>query len=432
MCLVFFSDKSRSAKGTGGQAVQDEQLVDLLYCGLGDQEAWNEFLGQLAKRLDAPWAAVLAIHASPCRHVFNFKFGIPPEAAYLYEQHYGSIDPWLEAYLKRNTKDWTGTGSSLCAASEFERTEFYTDFFRSYDVYHGCGTIVEGEGGSLTTLGALRQKSQPDFEQQHVELFKQLAPHLTRALKLHGKIVDLKDVATAAGNVLDTLDVGLVGLNGQGRVCFVNRLAEGILRAETVLRLHQGKISAHTAAGTSAWDRLWKHAIAPRFNPRHRSSIALSHGTESLHVTMVPFRGNDPLFPGRVRVLATITDPKADPKSRDQLLIALFGLTPAEARVAMLLVSGLGPREISQQTETTQNTVRFQLKVIYRKTGVSRQSQLVRLVSMLPGQFPDGDAGTSSSGKKLRFQALQHLNTRLIGQKSSLIKSLDQHSIVRK
>lgn len=376
--------------------------MDLLYCGLGDQEAWNEFLRQLAKRLDAAWAAVLSIDSSPRRRVFNFKFGIPPEAAYLYEQHYGSIDPWVEAYLKRNSKSWMGAGSSLCTPREFEKTEFYNDFFRSYEVYHGCGTIVEGEAGSLTSLGALRAKSQADFGQQHVALFKQLTPHLTRALKLHGKILDLKDLAAGAGNVLDTLDVGLLGLNGHGEVCFVNRLAEEMLRAGTVLRLQRGKVCARTPTSNSAWDRLWRHAIASKFHSKHRSSTALHHGAESLHVTMIPFLANDPLFPGKVRVLATITNPKAGPKSRDQLLIALFGLTPAEARVAMLLVSGLGPKQISQQTETTQNTVRFQLKVIYRKTGASRQSQLVRLVSMLPGQSPEG--GT----KGLHFAATKH------------------------
>jgi DNA-binding CsgD family transcriptional regulator len=100
---------------------------------------------------------------------------------------------------------------------------------------------------------------------------------------------------------------------------------------------------------------------------------------------MLPFCGSDPLFPGQLKVLVMIADPNVQPKSRDQLLKGLFGLTPAEARVAMLLVAGLGPKEISEQMDTTQNTVRFQLKVVYRKTGVNRQSQLARLISMLPG-----------------------------------------------
>jgi len=50
------------------------------------------------------------------------------------------------------------------------------------------------------------------------------------------------------------------------------------------------------------------------------------------------------------------------------------------------LCRSLRPKEISELTETTQNTVRFHLTVIYRKTGVSRQSQLVRPVSMLSGK----------------------------------------------
>jgi DNA-binding CsgD family transcriptional regulator len=52
----------------------------------------------------------------------------------------------------------------------------------------------------------------------------------------------------------------------------------------------------------------------------------------------------------------------------------------------MLLVSGRDPKEIAEETETTQNTVRYQLKAVYRKTGVNRQTQLVRLISVLPGR----------------------------------------------
>ena len=56
-----------------------------------------------------------------------------------------------------------------------------------------------------------------------------------------------------------------------------------------------------------------------------------------------------------------------------------------DVSLAMPLVAGLEPREIAEMTRTTPDTVRFQLKSAFRKTGVRRQSELVRLVSRLPG-----------------------------------------------
>ena len=55
------------------------------------------------------------------------------------------------------------------------------------------------------------------------------------------------------------------------------------------------------------------------------------------------------------------------------------GLTLAECRVALLLSDGHSPKEIANTVGATDNTVRSQIKSIFSKTGVRRQSDLVRL-----------------------------------------------------
>jgi DNA-binding CsgD family transcriptional regulator len=63
-----------------------------------------------------------------------------------------------------------------------------------------------------------------------------------------------------------------------------------------------------------------------------------------------------------------------------ELLQALFDLTPAEARVASMLIDGKSVDAISRIQGVSLNTVRTQLKSVFVKTGVERQ---VDLVSML-------------------------------------------------
>ncbi len=72
-----------------------------------------------------------------------------------------------------------------------------------------------------------------------------------------------------------------------------------------------------------------------------------------------------------------------------EVLFGLFGLTPAECRVAMLLTDGHAPRQIGQLLGVSRNTLKSQLASIYSKTGTSRQSQVVRLISRLPIQAPE-------------------------------------------
>jgi DNA-binding CsgD family transcriptional regulator len=48
--------------------------------------------------------------------------------------------------------------------------------------------------------------------------------------------------------------------------------------------------------------------------------------------------------------------------------------------LALLLGDGHAPRQIANTVGVTENTVRSQIKSIFTKTGVRRQSDLVRLL----------------------------------------------------
>lgn len=61
-------------------------------------------------------------------------------------------------------------------------------------------------------------------------------------------------------------------------------------------------------------------------------------------------------------------------------LQTLFGLTPAEATVAMRLAAGWPPQQIAIQLGVQPNTVAAHLKRVLAKTGTTRQATLVALL----------------------------------------------------
>jgi len=56
-----------------------------------------------------------------------------------------------------------------------------------------------------------------------------------------------------------------------------------------------------------------------------------------------------------------------------------WGLTPAEADVALFAIKGLSTAEIAALRHTSEGTVKAQTNAIYRKAGVSGRSQLLSL-----------------------------------------------------
>jgi len=57
-----------------------------------------------------------------------------------------------------------------------------------------------------------------------------------------------------------------------------------------------------------------------------------------------------------------------------------FGLTPAEARLAVNLVTGKSLRSAAAKLGISYETARSQLKNIFNKTGTGRQAELVVVI----------------------------------------------------
>lgn len=66
-----------------------------------------------------------------------------------------------------------------------------------------------------------------------------------------------------------------------------------------------------------------------------------------------------------------------------QLLQQVYGLTPAEARLAVLVLDGQAPGDAAISLKVSVATVRTQLSAILKKTGTRKQAELIRRLSPL-------------------------------------------------
>ena len=98
-----------------------------------------------------------------------------------------------------------------------------------------------------------------------------------------------------------------------------------------------------------------------------------------LQITTSPFRGKIDSTQ-LIKAVAFIVDPSQRQRPTQDILRTLFGLTPAECRVALLLADGHSPREISQKVGVSFKTIRSQIKSTFSKTNVRRQGELIRLL----------------------------------------------------
>ena len=103
----------------------------------------------------------------------------------------------------------------------------------------------------------------------------------------------------------------------------------------------------------------------------------------ALHV--LPLRpGRLPLDAGTVAaVFVAQADTPFVPPTK--IVAALFGLTPAEARVFEQIVAGRTVAEASDALGIGRSTVRTHLLRLFDKTGVRRQAELIQIATSLAG-----------------------------------------------
>lgn len=162
---------------------------------------------------------------------------------------------------------------------------------------------------------------------------------------------------------LDLLPFGFVICEGRNRPVLANARAREMLAADQVL-----------------WRRLMSEAVQ-----QHGVSFSLRGGHPGAVVVVVvqspsgALGGGECVDPELPAAYFMFEPGRPVPVSLE-LMRAVYKLTKAEARVAGMLLNGVGIDEAAQTLSVSDNTIRAQLKRIFAKTGTRTQSQLVRLL----------------------------------------------------
>ncbi|MGE0802170.1 MAG: helix-turn-helix transcriptional regulator [Lautropia sp.] len=304
---------------------------------------------------------------------------LPPEALENYAVYYRRINPFVPIAFARGLLHMARTSDLLSDAS-LRRTEFYTDFLRRFDTVRMVGTPRMALAPDLSLeIGVHRSVGSREFSDRDVGRLQRLAPHLGRALQLRHRlgVMHHPDIGTS---VLDTLAFGCVVCDGAGRVLFANRAAEALELAGviTLAALRQG-IGAPDAAQSRKLGALIGETAAGGSG----GAIALTAGNGvRLFALVTPLPRRIAWYPAYV--LVTLQSEASAPPFNVVSLRALFGLTPAEARLALALAAGRSIAEVGTALRVSENTLRTQIASVLRKTATANQRELVRILNLPP------------------------------------------------
>lgn len=235
------------------------------------------------------------------------------------------------------------------------------------------------DGETLTLVLHRDANDEHDFSKRDERMALHLMPHLRQAVQLTGTVLDAQTQVRDLHETMNSLRVGLMICNADGSLCWSNEAAEQLLTRRSVLWLnHDRQLTTCSTKETLAL----RDTIAKAVRDVPGVFVLRGKDEDTLQVRCHRL-GHDPSAPcGQIdpqgRTLLMLRDPNSDSSLPPELLRQLFGLSPAESRLAATLCVGSTLDEYAAQAGVAIGTARYQLKQVMAKTQVSKQSQLVQ------------------------------------------------------
>jgi len=192
-------------------------------------------------------------------------------------------------------------------------------------------------------------------------------------------------------DVLDSFRLPMLLLDRHRKILHANPAAMRLLSSRDPIDAPDGRLRCPRpedhADLCTALERLFVEAelLAPAERPRGRfvMPITRADGTRVPIVVLLVRRSTRTPGEGRHRALLSMLHVMDEPMYDVTLIEETFGLTQAEARLAVKIALGATPADCARELDVKISTIRSQLNAVYRKTGASGQTHLVRLILSL-------------------------------------------------
>lgn len=367
-----------------------EQLLAVLYAAPLQPQLWDGFLARLSSMTDIVGATVIAHDNARMEHKVIATCGDEISAsAAPYEEHFAELDLWAKRVQAAELQSGVVIGETIWPLAEMRRSEFFNDFLKPLGI---ANVAAVGSVTSQTRFDTLNiyPRRDRDIDPSAFRLMKTLQPHIQNALTLRRTLNGLEVRLADLENALDRIAVGIVLLDRDGRCLLLNRAASRLLDARDGLLLDQGMLTAMTTAESASLRRMIQSATTGvlTLDDRHHGMLISRREKRALSVRVARLSAEAALTTPRAVAVVFLNDPEERAPVPPETLALLYGLTPAEARLALSLLNGHSIAEAAANHNISEQTARYQLKRVFHKTNTRRQGELIRLLAATVGPTP--------------------------------------------
>jgi DNA-binding CsgD family transcriptional regulator len=349
----------------------DDEFIDRIYESAFVPELWPDVLAQLAGIATARsgWMAISRAgnhHFTGSNEIVREAAGFLVESGLVFRgDRFGRLCAARHPGFLREIDIYT--------EAELESDPFYQKYLFPRGLGRAAGTTLVLPTQDSLLISLEREAVRGPVEPSAIEKLDALRPHIARSAFMAARLQ--LERARAASATLAALGLPALVLDDKGKVLVANRLIEASAQ------IHWRAQDAIGLVDRAA-DKLLRNAIATIDLSGGGGSVRsfpVRSGAETLVAHVIPVRLSARDIFARCIAVLTLTPMNVPEAPPVELVQSLFDLTPAEARVARGLASGMAIDAIAADRGVSPNTIRTHVRGVFEKTGCTRQAEVVAL-----------------------------------------------------
>ncbi|WP_420419649.1 helix-turn-helix transcriptional regulator [Pacificispira sp.] len=360
------------------------KTIERIYDAAIDPGEWQGALADLCHTTNSVGFNIFMLDHFTGGVPFSTAIGIPDDLLNEYNAYYVTIDPGIEFFTKNPRLEFY-YNHLHSSEPDMNRDEYYAWLEQAGGArYYLAKTFKQDQRFSIIATSQ-RDRKVGHAQSADFELMGQLSPHIQRAVRINRLFKDMDLRVAAAYDTLDGLPYGVCFLASDGAVVHMNTAARQVVARRDGLSLLEGKLRAENGADDKHLQTCVRQSLNPvMVTASNLVSVSRRGNEHAYSVQLLPLHTGFRLFSKRQSVAAVVIgDPSRPLRLKNQNLQVLYGLTEAEANIAIHLAVGKRPAEICEQEGISENTLKTHRNRLFTKVGVETQAQLVHLLNSL-------------------------------------------------
>ena len=304
--------------------------------------------------------------------------------------HYASRNPWFlssEAF----TPGRVMTGNELLSNRDLVRTDFYRGLLEPHGLFHCLSGVAVRRGSLIHYISVHRAQEEAAYGEREKAVLSAVLAHMSLALENRWRMRQSGDLTKVMMGVVDRHPHPSLLVDADGRIVHCNRSATAPSLPRAGLCIEGERLAAAMSSDRAGLGEAIREVAKAAASEAVDSTRALHLSVPGVrHPAIVSVQAAGGVFrmeTGEIDqlVLVTARNPDCEHDLRTCPFVRQFGLSPAQARVGVMIISGHSLAETARKLHVSDNTVRSHLKQIFQKTNTHGQMELLHLHARMCG-----------------------------------------------